>query len=604
MLLYVTISNTSPFLLRADDGLHVQQYKDYVLQAYDSLYEHNTKLKFIRVVHPKTSADGEQALLFQFERHAINDGFVPRSEKENIALHVYAEGEERNEGEKPNVKYVRAAEMQPQIKNGNDLQTLITFTNDALLTQANINRMVITATDPHTSQHFRNVMLLSIRQYLRPEQFLTKLIQRFHLRHPITLSQTQQQQFIVNERLPIQRGVFHMLLDWIACYPEDCVGIVDKLMQFASTLTNPALAKFRGDLERAITSHFTLEGHDPHPYLAADRALVKAHVNKLFSGRSMPQSVLGQLKGQASPNTKVTDAAQAYLKAWAAAPWSTVYDKLTDPKSKAPLMDPGHQNFGTQLFTQSPDDIADVVTSLFYTPFQQITPRELVGKNWTTPDGHEHCPNVRAMIDISRTVENWVAVSVLDRADGRTRAWVYCNMVAVACRCYLMGNFSGLWAVLPALKGRPLSRLNIFEKDIKDGKAKKLLNNCSQQMKAAYDALLPIVSPETENYGPYRTELSYRALSDRTLPFIAMATKDCFWAEDGIPRIVNGNVNLSRGYRLYNSISLFLIYQMSPPYQKITNEFTEALRKYKIVDETDLYEKSYKIKERAGQRAR
>ncbi|KAG9392633.1 RasGEF domain [Carpediemonas membranifera] len=597
MKLYVTISNTTPFLLQADENLTIQQYKDYILQAYDALYEHNTKLKFIRVVRLKED-EGEGAMLFQFERHDVADGGRNVTEREHLSLHVYAEGPERPDGERPNVVYVKAADMQPRIQKGQEFETIMTFTDGALLSQGSVNRIALYLTEPNHNLHTRNVFMLVMRQYLRPDQLFTRMLQRFHMRTPRCKSQLELNSWLVNTRIPVQKGVCQLLFDWITCYPEDVVPIIEPVKSFVTeTLDHPSLSKARTDLIQLIATYYGTGR--PYPFLELVMARGKQQFCRLFSNRMIPSSVTSQLRTRPERPTKIAEACNVFLKSWGTTPWADFYTWLTNPatiKKNGPVTDAGHERFSGQLFAQSPDAIAETINSIMFEAYSNVQPRELVGKLWTFPQTYDRCPNLRALTVACETVGNWTSVTVMSRGDKRIRGWVYCNLVATACKLYLTGNFAGLFAILNALNATPVRRLQVIE-----GLKPKHYGNSFTPLKAALELLNPIAKAEEDNYGAYRAELNTRSVTEATIPFPGMVMKDCFWTEDGIPRIVNGMVNLTRGYRLYNSIATFLCYQAGQGYPLQANDHTEMLGRWKVVAQDELFEMSYRVKPRISE---
>ncbi|XP_034963310.2 ral guanine nucleotide dissociation stimulator-like 2 isoform X1 [Zootoca vivipara] len=232
------------------------------------------------------------------------------------------------------------------------------------------------------------------------------------------------------ETADLQRALGSLLCSWLDGYPEDFVGLDAGLKEQLGAWLRWALGR----------------GSDPEKIL-------------LSAGQE------GAPKGQEDP-------------------WE---DKgITDEGPPDP-----HYILGLQA-----EDVAAHLTAQDAELFLRLVPHECQGQLWSQRDkrGREGaCPSVRATVAQFNRVANAVVSSCLGDTELRAaqRARLLEKWIRVAEECFLLRNFSSLYAVVSALKSTPLHRL------------KRTWEETSRDSLRCYEELSAVCSEE-DNYSQSR----------------------------------------------------------------------------------------------------
>uniref|UniRef100_A0A670HSS8 Ral guanine nucleotide dissociation stimulator like 2 n=1 Tax=Podarcis muralis TaxID=64176 RepID=A0A670HSS8_PODMU len=166
-----------------------------------------------------------------------------------------------------------------------------------------------------------------------------------------------------------------------------------------------------------------------------------------------------------------------------------------DPREDEGITDEGppdpHYILGLQA-----EDVAAHLTAQDAELFLRLVPHECQGQLWSQRDkrGHEGaCPSVRATVAQFNRVANAVVSSCLGDTELRAaqRARLLEKWIRVAEECFLLRNFSSLYAVVSALKSTPLHRL------------KRTWEETSRDSLRCYEELSAVCSEE-DNYSQSR----------------------------------------------------------------------------------------------------
>lgn len=111
----------------------------------------------------------------------------------------------------------------------------------------------------------------------------------------------------------------------------------------------------------------------------------------------------------------------------------------------------------TSLLDMDPLEIARQLTLIDSHLFNQIKPVECLNKAWSSKDAN--APNVKAMINMSTQISNWLAFTILSEDNLRLRAQYIKFFIAVADRCYSLHNFNTLMSLIAGFNTTPIHRL-------------------------------------------------------------------------------------------------------------------------------------------------
>ncbi|EPS42313.1 hypothetical protein H072_3719 [Dactylellina haptotyla CBS 200.50] len=164
-----------------------------------------------------------------------------------------------------------------------------------------------------------------------------------------------------------------------------------------------------------------------------------------------------------------------------------------------------------------PLEVARQLTIIDQKIFCQITPHELLGKEWTKKQDCR-AANVLEMTKLSTQMALWIAFTILNDPDPKKRAAVIKHWIKIADKLFEMSNFNTMMAIICALNNSTIVRL------------KKTWELVSPKTKAALEKLRSVVDP-SRNYNELRTRT--RNQLPPCLPFLGTYLTDMVFFEDG-----------------------------------------------------------------------
>eukprot|EP00767_Chilomastix_cuspidata_P003959 gnl/Chilomastix_cuspidata/4086.p1 GENE.gnl/Chilomastix_cuspidata/4086~~gnl/Chilomastix_cuspidata/4086.p1 ORF type:complete len:673 (-),score=288.52 gnl/Chilomastix_cuspidata/4086:8-2026(-) len=236
--LFVKVIGSNPFRLLVPPNLSFSQYCDLAQTTYIKLVAPTEPvfLKPRRVL--RFAKDGSMFMEFELQGGGQP---APTDLAESLAVHVSAEPLETDK----NTLLVPS----PSGRKG------FLFTARPIPTRCTVNRLVLVLTDPmRTSEYAQAVLLLNFPTFMRPEQLLEKLMQRYGVSVPAGLHGAEKLMFVAQRRIPIRRCCVRIILRWLRSYPEDfTVAMARRVQALADALTHtgqPAMAEeLRGVLD-------------------------------------------------------------------------------------------------------------------------------------------------------------------------------------------------------------------------------------------------------------------------------------------------------------------------------------------------------------------
>ncbi|KAF3156486.1 hypothetical protein TWF225_002326 [Orbilia oligospora] len=164
-----------------------------------------------------------------------------------------------------------------------------------------------------------------------------------------------------------------------------------------------------------------------------------------------------------------------------------------------------------------PHEIARQLTVIDQKIWCQITPHELLGKEWTKKED-SRAVNVLAMTKLSTQMALWIAFTILNDPDPKKRAAVIKHWIKIADKLFEMANFNTMMAIICALNNSTIGRL------------KKTWELVSPKTKAALEKLRSIVDP-SRNYFELRSRTRNQLAP--CLPFLGLYLTDMVFFVDG-----------------------------------------------------------------------
>ncbi|KAK6334328.1 hypothetical protein TWF730_003543 [Orbilia blumenaviensis] len=165
-----------------------------------------------------------------------------------------------------------------------------------------------------------------------------------------------------------------------------------------------------------------------------------------------------------------------------------------------------------------PHEIARQLTVIDQKIWCQITPHELLGKEWTKKKEDSRAVNVLAMTKLSTQMALWIAFTILNDPDPKRRAAVIKHWIKIADKLFEMANFNTMMAIICALNNSTIGRL------------KKTWELVSPKTKAALEKLRSIVDP-SRNYFELRSRTRNQLAP--CLPFLGLYLTDMVFFVDG-----------------------------------------------------------------------
>ncbi|CAN8096899.1 unnamed protein product [Discula destructiva] len=173
-----------------------------------------------------------------------------------------------------------------------------------------------------------------------------------------------------------------------------------------------------------------------------------------------------------------------------------------------------------------PTEFARQLTIIESRLYGKIKPTECLNKRWQKKPGEGEpnpAPNIKALIDHSNQMTNWVAEMILAQGDVKKRVVVIKHFVSVGDRCRQLNNFSTITSIISALGTAPIARL------------KRTWDQVPQRTQMALESMRKLML-STKNFAEYRESL--HMANPPCIPFFGVYLTDLTFIEDGIPSII------------------------------------------------------------------
>ncbi|KAK9768115.1 hypothetical protein K7432_001518 [Basidiobolus ranarum] len=376
---------------------------------------------------------------------------------------------------------------------------------------------------------FIATFLLTYRSFSSTEDVFELLFQRFNLQPPMGLSDSDFDLWKEKKLVPVRLRVFNVIKSWLESYyleGED-YSALEMLRDFAETTMMDIL-----------------------PFAAKQLLkLIDKRMQSSFDG-SFRKMVLNMNKEAPPPIL---------------------------PKNLKRL----------RLLEIDAIELARQFTVMDSVMYNRIRPVECLNKAWSQKDG-SIAINIKAMIEVSNQVTNWVAETILSEHEPRKRVALIKHFISIGERCRQLNNYNTLTAILAGFNSAPIHRLR---------RTWELVNSKST---ATLESLKKLMS-STRNFGVYRDEL--HSVNPPCVPFLGLYLTDLTFVEDGNPDHVQNHphlINIAKRAKCAEVIREIQQYQNSPynltPVPELQNFIRTCLQGSRDVQ--DLYNTSLSMEPR------
>jgi son of sevenless-like protein len=232
--------------------------------------------------------------------------------------------------------------------------------------------------------------------------------------------------------------------------------------------------------------------------------------------------------------------------------------------------------------------IARHLAAMDYETFCKIVPREFFNFAWTKKR-RALAPNIRQLIDQFNYVSTWVASSIVQARDLKSRVEVVEKLVRIMRHLKELQDFSSLMAFSAAFNNSAILRL------------KHTMGKLSKKTNAAFEEFDKVLSMEG-SYKAYRTAL--KACTPPCTPYIGVFLMDITFIEEGNQNVTEGGlINFAKRQMLYDVISELEGY-MGGSYAETFEKnpmFDVLYKNVPQLDEKTMYAMSLKLEPRGAE---
>ncbi|KAK2604562.1 hypothetical protein N8I77_007480 [Diaporthe amygdali] len=318
--------------------------------------------------------------------------------------------------------------------------------------------------------NFNNTFLLTYRSFTTARELFELLVHRFGIQPPEGLSPSDFENWRERKQSPIRFRVVNILKNWFETF-----WMEDNQEEDTKTLIRDVYNFARDTVKSTETP-----GSAP----------LMAVLDQRLSGKDVGRRLI-QTQSQPTP---------------------------------APIMPKNMKKL--KFLDIDPTEFARQLTIIESRLYGKIKPTECLNKRFQkkTVEGQPPpAPNIKALIDHSNQMTNWVAEMILAQSDVKKRVVVIKHFVSVADKCRQLNNFSTITSIISALGTAPIARL------------KRTWDQVPQKSQAVLEALRKLML-STKNFAEYRESL--HMANPPCIPFFGVYLTDLTFIEDGIPSII------------------------------------------------------------------
>ncbi|KAF3770434.1 ras GEF [Cryphonectria parasitica EP155] len=318
--------------------------------------------------------------------------------------------------------------------------------------------------------NFNNTFLLTYRSFTTARELFELLVHRFGIQPPEGLSPAEFEVWRERKQSPIRFRVVNILKNWFETFwmedsqEEETKNLIRDVYNFA----------------RDTVKSTETPGSAP----------LMAVLDQRMSGKDVGRRLI-QTQNQSAP---------------------------------APIMPKNMKKL--KFLDIDPTEFARQLTIIESRLYGKIKPTECLNKRWQKKPGEGEpnpAPNIKALIEHSNQMTNWVAEMILAQSDVKRRVVVIKHFVAVGEKCRQLNNFSTITSIISALGTAPIARL------------KRTWDQVHQKTQATLEGMRKLML-STKNFAEYRESL--HMANPPCIPFFGVYLTDLTFIEDGIPSII------------------------------------------------------------------
>lgn len=232
--------------------------------------------------------------------------------------------------------------------------------------------------------------------------------------------------------------------------------------------------------------------------------------------------------------------------------------------------------------------IAEQLTLIDFKQFGGIKAKEFLNLAWTKSNKEDLSPHLLAYCRRFNQVSWWVATQVVEASDKKRQQHLIKKFIMIADKCYALGNFNSLMAIISGLNNFSIQRLR---------KAWEML---AVKTREVFDKLERVMAPQ-KNFHRYRLELEKRA--PPLIPYMAMYLRDITFIYDGNTDHIDENktlINFEKFELVAALLSEIEKYQGTPYDIPVDDTLHAYLLNVTFLDEDALHKQSLECEPPAG----
>uniref|UniRef100_A0A6B2L9K6 Ras-GEF domain-containing protein n=1 Tax=Arcella intermedia TaxID=1963864 RepID=A0A6B2L9K6_9EUKA len=119
--------------------------------------------------------------------------------------------------------------------------------------------------------------------------------------------------------------------------------------------------------------------------------------------------------------------------------------------------------YSFNILTFNPKDIAKQITLMDHQMFKEISPNELLKKNFMN---EEKSPTIKKFSERFNLITGWIGTLIVSEANVKTRRKLVCHFIVIAIELFELNNFAGLLSCFVGLTQICVSRLQLTWKGV------------------------------------------------------------------------------------------------------------------------------------------
>ena len=514
MRLFVRVEGSVPYALVLPDNLLPEHYTQIAVKHYNEQWHHSRQPPELVLLRRVVFRNSDQLLDFRFRRTKKID------EKSMLkrAAEVEASLKEKSD-DKLRIEYERMtpAMVRESLVVTNPVSNNIIQNCDTelVIKSLTLSRLIMILTDPHVTTYWREVFWTTFRVFAKPIDVLNLLIQRYEVPGLTKVNDPQ--------RSPLDEAYYQ--------YSTNQTRM--RVMNLLETWTSEYLFDF------------------------ADEALYKVLYKWL---REMVDR--DGISGKSLENLRTGD--------------------RTPMERRPPRLMPGIHSIGhvpSRLLgaDYTAQTIAQQITLLTSSIFNNIMPLELVGRQWDV-DGGKKVPNFVAYRDYINTLVNYTTYAIVNESDLNTRVNNMSKLYSICGELMDLNNWDAVVAIHGGLTDPAVSRLT----------------GTTSQLPPGIKPLMTKLETLLSSHGTSKALKSAMAASPRP-HFISIVTylRDLVYLEETTPIMTpEGTINFLRCINEHNLVMFLLDGKGSNwDFQPIM-EVMGAFAAWRLIDDDVLMEMS------------